>query len=65
MTSSDRCIYKYDRHITVVLTNAKIKCTKCEQWKPASEFGMRHEHFNRSTTIRNQSQCSDCRSEDD
>lgn len=41
----------------VVLTGAFCQCTKCGGIKPMSSFGLRLEQG----TIRNQSQCKDCR----
>jgi len=46
----------------VVVTNAKFKCTNCGKWKPASKFGFRKVENAYGTTVRNQSQCTDCRS---
>lgn len=57
----DRLVYHTDEHITVILTGAKFLCTNCNEWKPASEFGLRHIHHVRGLTIRNQAQCSKCR----
>lgn len=57
----DKETYFVDEHTKVILTNAKFKCTKCKRWKPASEFGLRHQHFSRGVTIRNQAQCAKCR----
>lgn len=42
----------------VVLTNAKFRCTKCRQWKPAADHGLRKMN---DGTVRNQAQCADCR----
>ena len=43
----------------VTLNNAKFRCTKCRKWKAASDFGNLRKM--RDGTIRNQSQCIDCR----
>ena len=47
-----------DTSAVVVITGAQFHCTKCEQWKPASEFGMRSMP---NGNIRNQPQCIKCR----
>ena len=43
---------------SVILTNAKFRCTGCGKWKPASEVGLRKMA---SGVVRNQAQCQDCR----
>lgn len=57
----DKVEYRVDAHIKVILMGAQFFCTNCNEWKPASEFGLRHTHHTRGLTIRNQAQCSKCR----
>ena len=45
--------------ITVKIHGAKFKCTGCEQWKHASEFGLLYDA--KARTVRNQPQCKGCR----
>jgi hypothetical protein len=61
METIDREEYVVDRHTRVVLTNGMFQCPCCKEWKPASKFGMRHEHTKTGVVIRNQSRCSQCR----
>jgi ribosomal protein S27AE len=57
----DREEYHVDEHTRVVITRAMFFCPRCYEWKPASEFGLRHEHTKHGIVIRNQSYCSKCR----
>ena len=50
--------YTVEYPLNVKLTNCKFRCTKCEKWKPAAEFGLRCVR----EVIRNQPQCKSCRS---
>lgn len=43
----------------VTLTGAMFHCTRCDSLKPASDVGLRHMA---DGTVRNQPQCSACRS---
>lgn len=45
---------------TVVLSGARFCCTGCQEWKSGSDFGLRKMADGK---IRNQAQCSSCRSE--
>jgi transposase-like protein len=49
------------RHRTgkVVLTNAYFRCTDCKRTRAGKHFGLRRM---RNGVIRNQPQCSECRS---
>ena len=53
--------YKTDI-IKVVLRNTKFKCTSCGKWKAADEFGLRALKGPGKLVVRNQAQCSKCRS---
>lgn len=49
--------------IRVILKGAKFHCTRCDEWKAASEFGLRlmPATGDQPVTVRNQSQCIPCR----
>jgi hypothetical protein len=42
----------------IIITRAQFHCPSCDQWKPASFFGLR---AMADGTVRNQSQCIECR----
>lgn len=56
---TDRDSTTVSHHAGVVITNARFRCTRCRQWKPASVFGLRKMPDGK---VRNQAQCSGCRS---
>lgn len=43
----------------VVLLNCRFRCTRCQKWKGAAQFGLRTMD---NGVVRNQAQCSKCRS---
>ncbi len=43
----------------VVLHNVRFRCTDCKRWKDGRQFGLRRMP---NGVIRNQPQCSQCRS---
>ena len=65
-TLRDRCelviprAFKKNRPVvSVVIHGAQFLCTKCDEWKPASEFGLLYDSAAKS--VRNQPQCKVCR----
>lgn len=54
--------YRVEYPINVVLTGCAFRCTRCTQWKPGAEFGLRCvTDADGNETIRNQPQCQACR----
>ena len=51
--------YRVSYPLNITLTNVMFRCTRCREWKPGADFGLR---CMEDETIRNQPQCKTCRS---